>query len=99
MRSAVEIKKKPSLNRAFVALVQLLSEEQRKSVISDELFSNCISSLESSLLKKYCLLNYFDPNEQDKINDYVVSFDHLKSSEKVEDVNEAGLKSKKTLNS
>lgn len=77
IRAAVQAQKKDSLNRAFVNLVGILPESQRNGAISDEKFSQLLSTLEIFMIKKYCLRNYLD-SYKEVINEYVVSLEQEK---------------------
>lgn len=83
LRTLIESKRKPSLSRAFVALVQLLPEDKRKESIDDSTFSTLISQLEILMLKKYCLHNYLD-TVKPTIHDFVMQLGtQLKKKEQV----------------
>lgn len=77
LKSEVGTKNK-SLTRAFNTLIDLLPPKIQKSSIDEATFSDCISFMENKLLKQFCLYNYYDGRHTENIQDFVVSFDHLK---------------------
>lgn len=48
-------------------------QEKKMDMISEKQFGSLLTNLESQLMKKFCLTNYFD-RQKEHINDFVVTY-------------------------